>query len=151
MIRRFKDFINESIDSVEIRNLIEDSFTPMCDENGMDFEIIEGYFINTIGSNIANQWITHQLLGDVKFMFREENAELIYKRAFQVTFLKNEVWSHRHIGDISDVDKIESLNMDFQEGIRKFNRFNSNYKLVNLPSEIKSTFWQIVFYVVSEG
>lgn len=152
MIKRFKDFINENkLDYTEIENLIEDSFTPMCDQYGLDFRLMEGYFVNTMGSDSATNWITHQLLDDVKFMFRDQGEKLVYKRAFQITFLKSESWSNHYVGEISDEEKVELLNKDFQEGVKKFNRMNrSDYKLTYLPEEIKPTFWQIIFYVVED-
>ena len=82
-------------------------------------------------------------------MFRDQGETLIYKKAFQITFLKSEAWSHHYVGEISDEKKIESLNKDFSDCVKKFNRMNqTNFRLTYLPDEIKETFWQIVFYLV---
>ena len=153
MIKNFESFLFENliVKYTEISELIEDAFTPMCDNNGLDFRLMEGYFVNTIGSDVANQWITHQLLDDIKFIFREEGENPIIRRAIQITFLKSESWSNQSVGEISDEQKINQLNKDFEDGVKKFNKMNkTNYTLVNLPSEIKSTFWQLVFYVVKD-
>ena len=147
MIKKYNLFL-ESIEQ-NINHLIEDAFVPMCDEHGLDFRTMKGYFVNTMGSNVPNQWITHGLIDDVKFMFREQGEQLIYKKAIQVTFLRSESWSQNYVGEISDEKKIESLNKDFNDCIKRFNRMNqTNYKLTHLPDEIKQTFWQIVFYLV---
>jgi hypothetical protein len=152
MIKNFESFINENkLDYTKISELIEDAFTPMCDNNGLDFRLMEGYFINTIGSDVANQWITHQLLDDIKFIFREQGEKLISKRAIQITFLKSEAWLNHHVGEISDDQRIDQLNKDFQDGVKTFNKMNvTNFKLTRLPDEIKKTFWQIVFYVIED-
>ena len=52
MIKKYNLFL-ESIEQ-NINHLIEDAFVPMCDEHGLDFRTMEGYFVNTMGSNVPN-------------------------------------------------------------------------------------------------
>lgn len=144
MIGNYQQFILENT-STEISDLIDDTFVEMCDSHGLDFRTQDGFFVNTIGDNRPINF----LLDDVKKLFDEQNEEMIAKKAIQITFIKSESWSHNWIGEISDESKVEKLNKDFNSCVDKFNRMNkTNFHLSHLPDEIKSTFWQIVFYVV---
>lgn len=132
----------------EIENLIEDTFTPMCDNHGLDFRVMKGWFVNTYYSDEPNTWVTDSILSEVEKVLNDNGVKVVKRRAYQITFLKSESWSHNWVGEISDDKKIENLNKDFQEGLNRFNRFSKNFELMHLPDEIKSSFWQIVFYVV---
>lgn len=144
---KYNQFILENSNQ-EIEILIEDTFTAMCDNNGLDFRIMQGWFVNTYYSDEPNTWITDSLLPEVEKVLLDNGFNPVKRKAFQITFMKSESWSHHWFGEISDDKKIENLNKDFQEGLNRFNRFNTNFRLVHLPDEIKPTFWQIVFYVV---
>ena len=50
---KFNQFVLENISTQQIEELIEDAFIPMCDSHGLDFRIMEGYFVNTMGSDLA--------------------------------------------------------------------------------------------------
>lgn len=148
MIRNYQQFILENT-STEISDLIDDTFVEMCDSHGLDFRTQDGFFVNTIGDNRPINFLPERLFDDVKKLFDEQNEEMIVKKSIQITFLKSESWSNNWVGEISDESKVEKLNKDFNSCVDKFNRMNkTNFHLSHLPDEIKSTFWQIVFYVV---
>lgn len=145
MISKFYEYSSYS----EVENLIEDTFTYMCDGHGLDFRLMDGIFINTLTSDEPSQWMTIGLLDECKKLFNEAGKKLNTKKAYQVTFMKSETWSTHWIGEISDKEKVEKLNKMFEYGINKFNKMSKGkYELCYLPDEIKETFWQIVFYVV---
>ena len=145
----FEQFIYESIET-QIYEIVEDAFTSVCDDYSLNFDVSYGYFINSIHSNETTNWITGNMLKDVKALFDQNNYKLISKKGVQICFINNEPFTIHREYEITKEKDITKLKRDFEESLERFKKLNQTNFVVYDVTNITKESWQIVIYLIEK-